>query len=180
MIKRLILAFMAVLLMSVPAMAEDTYISIGGVYAIENFDTGLIDFDNTEGLNLRAGCNITDTFAVELTYDYLPGFSWSYDGLSADADIETLMLAGKLSTGEKVRPYFTGGIGVMRGDLTVSYLGQALTASESDMCGKAGIGVDYFIEDNVSLGLEGAYVVGFGDMDMVEYTMITCGVALHF
>ena len=44
-------------------------------------------------------------------------------------------------------------------------------------CYKGGLGIDYFATDNISLGFEGNYVFGTGD---VRYANATVGVAYHF
>ena len=180
--KKLITLIIAVLFIATPVLAEDMYIGVGGSYVYEDIDSGIseVDFDDTQGLNLRAGYNINDNLALELTYDYLEEFNWSGYGINADVDIETLMLAVKISAGEEIKPYLTVGAGVMRGKLDVSWLGMSVSESETDLCAKAGVGVDCFVTDDMSIMVEGAYVWGLNDLDDVGYTMITCGVAYHF
>ncbi len=177
--KRLIvlLAFVIVFV-ATPAWAEGMYIGVGGSYVYEDIDTGIgTDFDNTQGLNLRAGYNINNNLAVEVVYDYLDEFNMDNNVIDATLDIETLMLAVKLSAGDKIRPYLTGGAGVMQGKLNIS-TGQS--ESETDLCAKAGAGIDYKITDDMSLMTEAAYIFGFDDLDDIGYTQITCGVAYHF
>lgn len=178
MFKKLALSLVMVLFLALPVMAENVYISIGGSHVIENIDTKthLIDLDNTQGLNLRAGKILNDNLAIEITYDYLSPFTWSGYGLTANLDIQTLILAGKLTAGDKLKPYLTAGMGLMHGELNISYLSD----SETDLCGKAGIGIDCMITDKVSLGLETAYIIGLNDLDQVRYIQTTCGIAYHF
>jgi opacity protein-like surface antigen len=196
----------AVLSFPTSLLARDVgpYIGIGGSYAYENFDIdddylaerGLsLDFDNTWGMNLKVGYHINRLFSLEFNLDFLPGFDWdgstTYLGvpiaMDAEADITTYMIAGKISPdlgSEIIRPFVVGGFGIMHGDLDVRanaagyYV--ADSDSETDMCGKIGLGVDFFVQQNVSIGLEGAYVWGLGDMDEVRYVNYTLGVAYHF
>ena len=181
------------------------YIEIGGSYAYENFDMddedieaiGLdVDFDNTWGINLKAGYHLNKLFSVEFDFNYLPDFEWddstTYLGVpisvDAEADITTYMLVGKISPdlGSKItRPFVVVGFGVMHGemDVTASALGFGSTSasdSDTDACAKIGLGVDFFARKDVSIGVEGNYVWGFGDMDEVRYINLTCGVAYHF
>jgi len=179
--KKLITLLIAVIVLAFNsnAIANDMYIGVGGTYAIEDFNTN-VDFDNTEGLNLKTGYKFDKNISIELSYDYLPGFTWTDGDISAEADIETLMLAVKITAGDKVKPYLTGGAGLMRGDLNVSYLGQSVSVSENGMCAKTGIGIDYFIKDNISIGFESSYIWGLNDMDGVDYVTVTYGIAYHF
>ena len=176
--KILILTIIGLFLSAMPVMAE-MYVGIGGSYVYENFDAG-VDFGDGSGINLKAGYVLNDNVAIELSYDYLQDFDYSDAVVSVEADIETLMAAVKISTGEELRTYLIGGLGVMRGELTAEAFGLRDSASENDLCAKAGAGIDYFVTDEVSVGVEGAYVWGFGDLDGVEYTQVTCGVAYHF
>lgn len=43
-------------------------------------------------------------------------------------------------------------------------------------CYKAGLGIDYFVTGSISLGLEGSYLFGIGD---VRYGNFTAGAAYH-
>lgn len=197
----------AVLSFSTSLFAKDVgpYIGIGGSYAYEDFDVddediGAIgpdmDFDNTWGINLKAGYHFNKLFSVEFDFDYLPGFecdeSITYLGVpisvDAEADITTYMLAAKISPdlGSKItKPFVVVGFGMMHGeiDITASAPGFGSASdsdSETDTCAKLGLGVDFFARKNVSIGVEGNYVWGFGDMDEVRYINLTCGVAYHF
>ncbi|MBW2174083.1 MAG: hypothetical protein JRF64_05460 [Deltaproteobacteria bacterium] len=51
---------------------------------------------------------------------------------------------------------------------------------EADLCVKLGLGADYFATENVSIGLEAAYVWGLSDVEEVRYVDLTLGVAYHF
>jgi len=185
------------------------YIGAGGSYALESFDVedsddlesmGLkMDFGNSYGLNLKAGYCFSELFALEFNFDYLPSFEWddrgSYQGFAIAVDSElklmTYMLAGKLSPDfgfKKVKPYILAGIGMMDGDIDMSvsasgYGASASTSaseSDSDLCSKFGLGMDFYINDNVSLDFEGSYVLGFNDMDGMDYFHFTLGIAYHF
>ncbi len=182
------------------------YIGIGGNYALENFDLdrtptmdalGLKDwdYDDSPGLNLKAGYQFNRLFAVEFLFDYFFGFDTdqtiSIEGhpikFSAEGELMTFIVAGKLSPdmgSTTVRPYVTAGLGWMDAELDadISSLGYAIqkNTSDSDFCGKVGIGVDFYATKNVSLGIEASYINGFGDVDNIRYTNLNAGVAYHF
>ena len=206
--KFFVAAVMVLIFLSSNLYAQDTglYIGIGGNYALQNFDTsdlnndlrpyGLnVDFDNSPGFNAKVGYHFSKLFSAEFVYDYFTDFSWSQTTrisgvpVAVDAKIKiwTFMIAGKLSPdigSEVVRPYITAGIGRMHGDLDVTASAGGFTAATSDSaddnCAKFGVGVDFYATKNISVGLEGSYVVGFGDMDNMKYTNLSLGVAYHF
>lgn len=218
-----------IMFISTPSFAIDPgfYIGIGGSYAQQDFDINSDvsswlnnhgvndDFSNTGGINLKVGYRINDMGSLELVLDHLPGFDWDYERsyscsryyanekLSADVDITTLMLAGKVTPdfgSDIIRPFITAGIGLMYKELDVE-LKQTVTGrynsysnkaglSESDIspCFKLGAGIDFFIKDNISLGIEAAYVVGAGSLELLEQEIIdeckymnyTFGAAYYF
>lgn len=116
-------------------------------------------------------------------------------------DIWTRMIARKLSKAGNVSPFIAIGAGVV----PISLDGRIIEAApserfsssfaepDSDMeaCGKLGLGIDFSPVENISFGLEGAYVFGFDDvnldlgflgdseMDIVHF-IFTFGVAYHF
>lgn len=191
-----------------PRYAQETglYIGVGGNYAFQNFDTsdlnndlrpyGLnVDFSDSPGFNAKIGYHFNKLFSAEFVYDYFTDFSWSQttriSGVPAtfDAKIKlmTFMIAGKLSPdigSQVVRPYITAGAGMMHGniDMTGSAAGFVSTASDSenDLCAKLGVGVDFYAIKNISIGIEGSYVMGFGNMDNMKYMNLNFGVAYHF
>jgi len=104
----------------------------------------------------------------------------------ATVDVTAWTLALKLTPFDlqKVKPYFVVGGGIMNASLDVSASIPGASASssddETDICGKIGLGVDYFITDQISVGLEGAYWTGFNDLDNIRFYTVTAGVAFHF
>ncbi len=188
-----------------PAAESGPYIGIGGTFAKQDFDTGDLDkalagsglsadFGDTWGLNVRAGYKFNRYIAAELAFDYLPGYDWDVATRiggtpvagKVSVDVMAWTLSAKISPFDlqKVKPYFIVGVGIMNAsaDATVSIPGASASSSddETDLCGKIGLGVDYFVTDQVSLGLEGAYFAGFNDLDNIRFYTVTAGVAYHF
>ena len=201
------LGFIAALLIfatSASAASTGMYVGIGGTYAMQDFDTGDLDslrqygfdpkYDDTWGINGKIGYKVNPYFSVELALEYLSGFNYNQTvrvgatpvTLDSDIDIFTAIIAAKIYPIQgMIKPYFTLGLGVMRAsiDATASapgYLTSTGSDDETDPCGKVGIGVDYFVSQNVSLNLEGAYTFGFNDLDDVRYFTVSAGVAFHF
>jgi len=208
----------AVLLMApglAPAAEIGPYIGIGGTFAKQDFDTGDLDrelagtglsadFDDTWGLNVKAGYKFNRYVAAELALDYLPNFKWSVatrvggTPLSGELTVDVMAwtISAKISPfdSQKIKPYFVVGGGIMHAsaDATVSIPGASAygdisyssSDDETDLCGKIGLGVDFFVTDQVSLGLEGAYFAGFNDLDIIgfrpRFYTVTAGVAYHF
>jgi hypothetical protein len=52
--------------------------------------------------------------------------------------------------------------------------------SDSDAAINFGGGFDYYVNDQVSLGLDGKYVWGTGDLEAIEYFVGTINAAFHF
>ncbi|MBN1829795.1 MAG: porin family protein [Deltaproteobacteria bacterium] len=172
-----------------PAFADDKegfYLGVGGSYALENFQTyGSNSYDDATGFNIKAGYKQSRASATEFSFDYFPEFKWTHPRdylipatgmVSEKIRVYSVMLAQKLSIpNDTFRPFLIGGIGYMSAESEhTPTLG---SPDETGFCYKAGLGMDVFITSNISLGLEGSYFFGVGD---VRYGNFTLGVAYHF
>ncbi len=175
--------------LALPALADDkqgTYIGLGGNYALQSFQTvGNNSFDNAAGFNVKVGYKQSKESATELALDYFPEFKWTHfrdfltpaSGMTSEkVRVFSVMVAQKFSLPyESFRPFVIGGIGYMSAK---SESGSTLGSPDSTGFNfKAGLGMDYFVTGNISLGLEGSYVFGTGD---VRYANFTGGAAYHF
>lgn len=129
--------------------------------------------------------------------------------IKAKGSITTYMISNKLHPNfgsETIRPFVIAGVGIMHSKVDVDVTGKAeiythggslgdtivmsgeesiegaitISDSETDFCGKIGAGIDFFVNENASVGFEGSYVVGFGDLEDIKYMEYTMGVAYHF
>lgn len=192
------------------------YLGVGGSYAFSEIDnetlsdlTGIsdledldinIDFGDTYGFNARLGWRPLNFFALELNFDYLPGFDAGNaltafgQAISVDTslDIMTLMLDAKLIPLRLGPVEFSvfGGVGAMKADLDLTASttvgGERVAGSTDDTlaCGELGIGVGVALGRHINLGVEGSYVGGFGDVGDynygVGYFLITGGIDFYF
>lgn len=170
-----------------PIRGGGFYVGVGGNYAFENLDdVGDVDIDAVWGINARAGYQFNKLFSVEFVYDYLDKFS--ADDVDAGVQIMTFIIAGKISPNigsEIVRPYITAGAGLMHGEIdSIFYIDgfEPIKESRSDdnFCAKIGAGIDFYATKNISIDIEGSYVMGFDTMDWIKYVNLNLGVAYHF
>jgi opacity protein-like surface antigen len=188
------------------AAGRTFYVGIGGSYAFEDFDVDDVedalgqiggdsdfDFDDTWGLNLKVGYHVNNWLSLEFDFDYLSEFE-ADEGLDVlgipvdldgELDVMTYMAVFKFTCAlEPLKPFVVAGGGMMDADLDAkaSALGVSASDSESekDTCAKLGLGVDFFATQSVSIGLEGSYLWGFGDLDEISYFILTLGLGYHF
>jgi opacity protein-like surface antigen len=170
------------------------YIGGGGSFAYEDFDTDS-DFDNTWGINAKAGYRFHEYIMFEFNFDYLNNFEsdrgFTLFGEPVESEVEvtvyTWMLALKGYApvySDNVMFFAVVGGGVLLADIDTKLRGPTISESDSDDevdgCAKIGFGIDYFPIQNLSAGIEGNYTLGFGDVDDVRYFNFTLGVAYHF
>jgi len=192
----------------VPELKQHWYLGGGFQLDIPNFkaysetvdgeDIDVNDFDNTWGLQLKAGYNILDYLAVEGLFQYHRKFEWESDSYS-DPDLGTVSgkvevsgfdfsvnLKGILPLGI-FRPYAVAGLGFMRGraKATGTYdsrwtgpVSYSETQSDSGPMGRIGIGCDVFVSDNFGIEAEVAYNAGMGDIDYARFTALSAGVII--
>lgn len=220
-----ITAVLAVLAVTVPALAQTTAAStsiintepslkekfyLGGGFqldipsfktydeTIEGEDVDVNDFDNTWGLQLKAGYFVNDYLAIEGLFQYHRNFEWKSDEysdpvlgtVSGKIEVSGFSLSvnakGFLPLGQ-FRPYAVAGLGYARGKAkgTGTYdppVGPTVSYSESETdsgpMGRIGIGCDVLFNDSFGLEGEVAYNIGMSDIDYVRFVALSAGVLI--
>ncbi|KPA09368.1 hypothetical protein MHK_010429, partial [Candidatus Magnetomorum sp. HK-1] len=143
------------------------------------------------------GKSIDKNISMELNIDYIFGFEADssteilpnrFIKLNIDADVQTFIASVKYSfntnTDIGIKPYVTGGLGLMQSSLEGKVDGvvdgavivsEKTSESYSSLCLKFGGGFEYPILDNISFNFEGAYVKGFGDNDGLNFLNVLLG-----
>lgn len=175
------------------AADKNYYIGISGVlYAFENIDekqtkdkfSGSIDvdFDNSWGGRLKVGYIVNKYFTSEVSFEYIAPFEASIDADKDELDVMNFTLNGKFTCPayKKFIPYAVVGAGIMNAYEKITFDGATSKTSDWGAGFRAGLGLDYYMTDDFSLELEGAYATGLGSVDHVRYTTIAFGIAYHF
>jgi len=163
-----------------------------------------VDFTNATGAYLKLGHDFNDSLAGEIEINYLydfrsdqtkivPAAPWDASGIApgpfytqalhqkVDIDIGTLVVAGKLGLpiNEDIKPYLIAGPGMMYyyQNIETSPYGyfQSQTETKIGACAKAGAGLEIYVWKGFSLGIEGSYVSGFGNLDNARYINLSIG-----
>jgi len=171
-----------------------------GYHLNDTFSLGLV-FDYISGFDSDE--DISASASVEILGEVVTG---AVDAeAEAEIDVWTLMLEGKASMPGTLSPFAVLGVGIMQADtdaelsFAATIDGESFAASEGEdeddtiACGKVGLGVDWWATPDVTVGLEGNYVFGFGDHDFgdfqdvtdnievgMDYFTIVLGIAYHF
>ncbi|MGD8993495.1 MAG: porin family protein [Desulfobacterales bacterium] len=177
----LFLAVMVLLALSTNAVAgpaeKGFYLGGGLAYAWENFDDAGLNFDDAWGLNAFAGYRLMRYVALEGNFNWYDDFE--SDSFNVDVEIWTLMIDIKGMYpvyNDRLIPYLRAGLGYMDAEASAG----GLDADEEDLAVNFGGGLGYYVTDQVSLGLDGKYVWGTGDLDDIEYFVGTVYVSYHF
>lgn len=183
------------------AKPQGFFLGAGASYAWENFDddelTDLerepgisnvdVEFDDAWGFNVFAGYKFMKYLALEANYNYYDDFEVDLDArvfgnsVSADADIEIWTVTADLLLmypvfDDRLVPYLRFGGGYMDAEIDAG----GDDDDENDLVMNLGGGIDYFLNEIVSLGLDGKYVWGRGDLDELEYFVGTVRLGFHF
>jgi opacity protein-like surface antigen len=186
----MLVAVMVILTLSLDAEAGPAetgfYIGGGASYAWENFDTDDIEdmgfnvsVDDAWGLNAFAGYRLMRHLAFEGNFNWYDDFDMDVNGFDFEVKIWTLMLDLKTMFpvyNDKLVPYIRFGGGYMDAEIDAG----SIDDDESDFAWNLGGGIDFFATDRISLGLDGKYVWGTGDLDELEYFVGSALVAFHF
>lgn len=183
------------------AKEQGFFLGGGATYAWENFDdddiedlnndpdiSGLTaDFDDAWGLNLFAGYKFMRYLAIEANYNYYEDFDLDVDArvfdipVSLEFDVEVWTLTADLIAmypvyNDRLVPYLRLGGGYMDAEIE----GYGADEDESDFAFNLGAGIDYYFNESVSLGFDGKYVWGTGDLDELEYFVGAIRLGFHF
>ena len=153
------------------------YLGGGVAYAWENFDVEGVDFDDAWGLNAFAGYKLIKYIAFEGNFNWYDDFTLDLFGV--DIQIWTLMLDVKAMYpvyNDILVPYLRAGVGYMDKEASAG----SFEMSDSDAAINLGGGLDYYVTDQFSLGIDGKYIVGTGDLEPIEYFVGTINAAFHF
>ncbi|MGH0034550.1 MAG: hypothetical protein ACQGVK_05945 [Myxococcota bacterium] len=155
---------------------EGAYLSIAGVFALQNAGDDFKDLDDTGGIHARFGARVAPGLAIEFWGEWL-----DYDGenVGTTGMIAKLFVVelfdGSLLDGV-VQPYLMGGGGVMfaeergPGDNDTSAAGNF----------RGGGGVDFYVTENAVLFGEVHYSGAGGDLTGIESTNVLAGFSWRF
>jgi len=163
---------------------------VGGSYAIEVFEDDVVaDFQNSFGVNGRAGYRCHPRFSAEVEVEWLDGFetviSDSKFGKIFAFDAEPLVVTvntkGYLLTG-RYQPFVLLGMGAMMADLGVRNLvaGLSGSVSETGFAMRLGGGIDFYATKHVVVSVEADYVLPFDDLEGLDYISIGLGLQYRF
>jgi opacity protein-like surface antigen len=185
---------MATAIFTGTAQAEEKqfYVGIGGSYMFPNFDyDDVVDWDSDAwGANAKFGYRLAHTLYLQADVDYffpIDGVLKTDASNGGEVEIFTGMISlkGYFPQFTVIRPFVIAGAGIMH--YNVDYNAAAQSSGfplpedyETDLCFKIGGGVDFFINDVVSFGIEGNYTRGVEDVDEVEYIHLGAGVNVYF
>jgi opacity protein-like surface antigen len=140
-----------------------------------DFDDADLSVSDSRGAAATIGVRMGSRFALELVgerYDDLD-FDLTLGGVERSGELEvwTALLMGKLflHTG-RIQPYLTAGAGYVRGRAEVDDIDEVGHAA----LGRAGLGLELYLNEHLVLGVGGAYSRGISD-DLEDLAYFTVG-----
>lgn len=162
---------------SADQLGEGFYVG-GGYSAVTYSESGFPDAD-LGALFIRGGYQINDYLAAEVRLgDGVQDDSVNYFGYDVKLklkDFYGIYLKAGIPTEMGLYPYVIIGDTHMKGELSVSGFSGVASSDGSDV--SYGVGVDYWINKNVSAGLE---YMNFYDKDGIELSGFTLGLNYKF
>ena len=175
---------------SVNAEEKKFYVGLGASHQGNNYDfEDVVDWDEgTWGINAKFVYRLTPAVSFQFDVDWIPeveGVLKSDPSLGGDVEVQTgiFSLKGYFPTSKPVKPFLIVGAGIMHYDVDINDSAQSLGEvgdDETDLCLKIGGGLDVFINQSFSIGLEGNYTAGNEKVKAVEYWNFILGAAYHF
>jgi opacity protein-like surface antigen len=167
-----------------------------------------MDWDrNAWGVNGTFGYRLSRNMFFQFDLDYVGSLEGEWrpdDAAKVEIDVLTgiCSVKGYFPDFEHLqftwmKPYVIAGVGLMNYEIDLNddakaYAGEGTDDNEVSLCYKIGLGLDFFLSDEISLGLDGSYNIGPTDTDIgtyadgtytlddIEYYKLTLGMAFHF
>ncbi len=188
----------------IPSAENKFYVGAGPLLAINHIDYNydyegefvtLDDFDNSWGLDFKAGYFPIKYLAVEANFAYAHKFNssmdWNIPPVTGDADLDirvmtfTVNVKGYPLPEGTFRPYAIAGLGYGRAkaDYTVSTRFVDFDLGSETYTGaifRIGAGIDLFLSEKFALELEAIYNRGSGDLSDIPITQIGANALIFF
>jgi len=150
------------------------YLGINGIYAVNFFDDagGLVDFDNTAGLNARAGYRFLPWLAAEVLYEWGNNFQATFPRTSLPSvDVTSHTITANLKFLVPVwraHPYLLIGVGAQ--DIVAKAEVEGFEASDSQwgFATRPAVGVDFYITEHLIANVEVGAAVGIFNLDQTS------------
>lgn len=168
MTRRVLLIVGLLALLTQPAFAANcgTFMGVGAHFAGKNFE-----FDKSSGASFVAGHHIHTDWALLLETLFLDDFDISNPLTDDDVDVRqvAVMLRWYPVSSNRARAYLSAGLGYL--DIHVSDDGTANHGklSRSDACARGNMGIDWPLNDTLSLEVELAGTAGIDDLSLVSF-----------
>jgi len=188
----------------IPSAEGKFYIGGGPLLAINHIDYNLDyegefvkldDFDNSWGLDFKAGYFPIKYLAVEANFAYAHKFNssmeWNIPPVTGDADFDvrvmtfTVNAKGYPLPEGMFRPYAIAGLGYGRAkaDYTVKTRFLDFDLGSDTFTGaifRIGAGIDLFLSEQFALELEAIYNRGSGDLSDIPITQVGANALIFF
>ncbi|MCK4947530.1 MAG: outer membrane beta-barrel protein [Candidatus Aureabacteria bacterium] len=164
--KKLLLVFTALFLMSGFAAAQDDFTEhLYGKGQASWAVASESDFENGWATLFGVGYDFNDYIALEIESGFVTFDVENVVLNRGTGKIETVPLLFNIVAGypwEQYKPYATIGIGYAFNDFNSNTTGLKADPKNS-ILGKFGVGIDYYYADNVAIFFEGSYLLNAGD-----------------
>lgn len=193
-ITALVISLLCLVLFSGSALAADKkmYLGVYGLFAWQNIDEQqtkdkfsgpiVVDFDDSWGAQVRGGYVYSKILTAEALFEYIAPFEASTGSNKDELDVKNFSLNAKFTCPnyDRLVPYALVGLGLMNAHEDIKYNGATSETSDWGLGYRIGLGLDWQVYENISIGLEGAYAGGSGNVDHIAYTNLAVGVSYHF
>jgi len=141
-----------------------------------------VDYDNSFGLKFRGGLILNEYFTVEGQMEYVIPFESEMEkGFKTKIDVFTIGGNAKctLPVKEYFVPYFLFGLGIMNSYEKISGP-EFRKKTDWGIGSRIAIGTDLIYQHNYSVGIEMEHVLGFGNVDHIQYSNFSLNAAYRF
>lgn len=156
------------------------YLLVGGGYSFQNFSgVGPLNVDDSPNLIFDAGWRFHPYAAVDVGFEWNPGFDASFAGLTAELETYFATAGMKIYalTG-RFQPFLHPNVGVMVAKFDAGGFGGDTIVSPAL---RVGGGIDVYVTRNLFVSLAAYYVLPMdSDLNDAQYVPLSGGVGWRF
>jgi hypothetical protein len=153
---------------------------LGGGYSFENFSVAeSFDVGGSPNAIVHAGWRFHPHAAVDVGFEWNPGFDAAFGGTSAEMDTYSGTVGLKIyALKGRIQPFLHPSVGVMQAQFDVA---GADSESKTAPMLRLGGGIDVYVTENLFASFSAHYVLPLGEeVDDLQYIPVSAAVGWRF
>ena len=145
--------------------------------------TTIFTWTQPKVVSATLGWRIHPRIALEARGDWFDGFDFQSD--KVEGEVEGFAITGNIKLFPLIgrfQPYVVTGIGAVNAEVNQRRFnsGRSSTEQRTEVSGRIGAGLDVFLSESIVFEVEASYNGSGGDLDFLDYGLLSAGLQFRF